>query len=70
MSAQQASAKYQIQDKKTGKMVHFGDAKMEDFTKHRSEQRRNSYLSRSLGIKGKWRENPYSPNTLAILLLW
>jgi hypothetical protein len=62
--------KYQIQDKKTGKWVHFGDAKMEDFTKHQDPQRQRSYLSRALGIKGKWRQNPYSPNVLSILLLW
>jgi hypothetical protein len=62
--------KYQIQDKRTGKWVHFGDAKMEDYTLHRNLQRQNSYLLRALGIKGKWRKNPYSPNTLSILLLW
>jgi hypothetical protein len=62
--------KYQIQDKKTGKWVHFGDAKMEDFTKHQDPVRRERYLKRALGIKGKWRQNPYSPNTLSILLLW
>jgi hypothetical protein len=62
--------KYQIQDKNTGKWVHFGDAKMEDFTKHQDPVRRERYLKRALGIKGKWRENPFSPNTLSILLLW
>lgn len=62
--------KYQILDKFTGKWVHFGDAKMEDFEKHLNPIRQNSYLSRSLNIKGKWRQNPYSPNTLAIMLLW
>jgi len=61
--------KYQILNNE-GKLVHFGDAKMEDFTKHLDEGRRHSYLSRALGIKGKWRDNPFSPNTLAILLLW
>jgi len=62
--------KYQIQDKNTGKWVFFGDAKMEDFTKHQDPVRRERYLKRALGIKGKWRENPFSPNTLSILLLW
>jgi hypothetical protein len=62
--------KYQILDKLTGKFVHFGDAKMEDFEKHLDSVRQRNYLNRSLNIKGKWRENPYSPNTLAIMLLW
>lgn len=62
--------KYQILDKLTGKFVHFGDAKMEDFTKHLDQQRQSNYLNRALGIKGKWKQNPYSPNTLAIMLLW
>jgi hypothetical protein len=62
--------KYQILDKLTGKFVHFGDAKMEDFEKHLDPVRQRNYLNRSLNIKGKWRENPYSPNTLAIMLLW
>lgn len=62
--------KYQIQDKKTGRWVHFGDAKMEDFTKHQDSARQQRYLKRALGIKGDWRHNIYSPNTLSILLLW
>lgn len=62
--------KYQIQDKNTGKWVHFGDAKMEDFNKHQDPVRRERYLKRALGIKGKWRNNIYSPNFLSISLLW
>lgn len=61
--------KYQIQDP-NGKWVRFGDPSREDFTRHLDPVRRKSYLSRALGIKGKWRDNPYSPNFLAILLLW
>lgn len=61
--------KYQIQDP-NGKWVRFGDAKMEDYNKHLDPVRRKSYLARALGIRGKWRDNPYSPNYLAILLLW
>lgn len=62
--------KYQILNKLTGKWVHFGDAKMEDHTYHQCPVRQHSYLSRALGIKGKWKQNPYSPNTLSIMLLW
>lgn len=62
--------KYQILNKLTGKWVYFGDAKMEDFHKHQNPVRRNSYLSRALNIKGNWRDNPYSPNILSLVLLW
>jgi hypothetical protein len=62
--------KYQILNTLTGKWVHFGDAKMEDFTKHNDIQRQSNYLNRALNIKGKWKQNPYSPNILAIMLLW
>jgi len=61
--------KYMVQDP-NGKWVHFGAFGMEDYTKHRDEKRRISYLKRSTNIKGKWKENPYSPNNLSIHLLW
>jgi hypothetical protein len=66
------SKKYRIRDLIHNKWVDFGqfDPPMEDFTKHKDKERRMSYLSRSLNIKGKWRENPYSPNNLSIFLLW
>jgi hypothetical protein len=52
------------------KWVHFGQIDMQDFTYHNDLLRRENYLKRANGIKGKWRENPYSPNNLAINLLW
>jgi len=51
------------------KTVHFGST-MEDYTKHKDESRRKSYLARAKGIKGDWKLNKYSPNNLAINLLW
>ena len=51
------------------KTVHFGST-MEDYTKHKNESRRKSYLARVKGIKGDWKSNKYSPNNLAINLLW
>ncbi|NBP02842.1 MAG: hypothetical protein EBU90_22545, partial [Proteobacteria bacterium] len=60
--------KYQILNKFTGKWVHFGDSKMEDFTRHQNPTRQERYLKRAMNIKGKWRQNPYSPNNLSILL--
>lgn len=49
--------------------VHFGST-MEDYTKHKDEDRRRSYLARANGIRGNWKSNKYSPNNLAIHLLW
>jgi len=51
------------------KTVHFGST-MPDYTKHKDESRRKSYLARAKGIKGDWKSNKYSPNNLAINLLW
>ena len=52
-----------------GKTTHFG-SKLEDYTYHKNEARRNSYLARANGIKGDWKSNKYSPNNLSIHLLW
>jgi len=63
--------KYMIQ-KPDGKFIHFGqfDPPMEDYTKHQNEIRRINYLNRATNIKGKWRDDPYSPNNLSIFLTW
>lgn len=52
------------------KRVHFGNINYEDFTKHKNEIRRQSYLKRAMNIKGNWKDNKYSPNNLSINLLW
>jgi len=52
-----------------GKSIHFGST-LEDYTKHQNEARRKSYLARATAIKGNWKANKYSPNNLAIHLLW
>lgn len=66
------SKKYAIHDPINKKMVHFGQffPPMEDFTKHNDPIRRERYLKRALKIKGDWMNNPYSPNSLSISLLW
>ncbi len=61
--------KYMILDP-TGKRVHFGQMKYEDFTLHKDEKRRQHYLSRALKLRGNWRKNLYSPNQLAMRILW
>ena len=60
--------KYMVID--NGKYIHFGDIYFPDFTKHQDEQRRRRYLKRANAIKGSWRDNKYSSNSLAINLLW
>ena len=61
--------KYMIMND-NNKLVHFGDLRYEDYTKHHDEDRLNRYISRATKIKGKWRRDKYSPNNLAINLLW
>jgi hypothetical protein len=61
--------KYMVQ-KPDGKWSHFGQLPYDDFTMHKDIQRRNAYLRRALNIKGNWRDDPYSSNMLAIMLLW
>jgi hypothetical protein len=52
------------------KKVHFGAMGYEDFTKHKDKERRDAYLRRAMNIKGNWKDNKYSPNNLAINILW
>lgn len=52
-----------------GRAVHIGST-LADFTRHGDEARRHSYLARSAGIKGNWREDKWSANSLARALLW
>ena len=56
-------------DGQRGRIVHIGST-MADFTKHADEAKRRSYLARSAGIKGDWRDDKWSPNNLARALLW
>jgi len=62
--------KYMVLDPSTQKMVYFGQMGYEDFTKHKDPERRKRYLNRAKNIKGDWKKNKYSPNNLAIHILW
>jgi hypothetical protein len=64
------NSKYAIYDPKNDKLVHFGNIDYYDYTKHQNEERRENYIKRASNIRGNWRDNPYSPNNLAINLLW
>ncbi len=61
--------KFMIQ-RPDGKFVHFGDIRFIDYTKHLNEQKRINYLNRAVNIRGFWQDDKYSPNNLAINLLW
>lgn len=53
-----------------GNPVDFGQMGYEDYTMHGDEKRRDRYLKRATNIKGKWRDDPYSPNMLSLKILW
>lgn len=52
-----------------GKTTHFG-SKMEDYTKHGDEKRREAYIKRATAIKGNWKANKYSANNLSLHITW
>ena len=58
----------------SGKKVHFGSPKYEDYTIHKDKERRDKYLSRATKIKNKNGEltytNPESSNYWSVNLLW
>lgn len=57
-----------------GKKIHFGHKDYEDYTNHKDEARRASYLKRARGIKDKQGQLTYGDKTKsnfwAINLLW
>ena len=58
--------KYMIQ-RPDGKWIHFGDLRYEDYTYHKDDKRRKSFLFRN------WRwasADKYSPAYLSFILLW
>lgn len=56
------------------RLIHFGDANMQDFTQHKDQARRKSYLARSGGIRDKsgnlTANNRNSPNYWSRKILW
>jgi hypothetical protein len=61
--------KYMVQNP-DGKWIHFGQLGYQDYTRHGDETRKNAYNHRASHIKGKWKDDKYSPNNLSIHLLW
>jgi len=68
--AKNPQKKYSIYDPKNEKWINFGQIGYEDFTKHKDKKRRKNYLTRSRGMRGNWKSNPYSANNLSIHILW
>jgi hypothetical protein len=59
------------------KIVRFGRVGYADFIIYSflqkqefADKKRSAYLSRASKIKGDWKNDPYSPNWLAMRILW
>ena len=52
------------------KMIHFGDIRYEDFTKSNNLEKREAYLKRTANIRSSWKNDKYSANNLARVILW
>ena len=57
--------------------VKFGNTNYDDFISYKlkegkevADKHRKAYLARATKIKGDWKDDPYSPNNLAIRILW
>lgn len=73
--------KFQIETP-TGKIVRFGRVGYGDFIiwsylewkgevpRGYASKKRNTFHASHSAIKGNWKSNPYSPNNLALRLLW
>ncbi len=59
-----------------GKIIRFGSVGMGDYIAYRlsgdttADKHREMYRARATKIKGKWKKDPFSPNSLAIGILW
>ncbi len=65
---------YVLDEKGSKKLIHFGDSRYQDFTQHKDEKRRQSYLKRAKGIKNKKGELTYkdknTANYWSVKTLW
>jgi hypothetical protein len=62
--------KYSIYDPNNKKLIHFGQMGFYDFTHHKNIRHRENYLKRTANIRGSWKNDKYSANNLARVLLW
>jgi len=68
--------KFSVYVMKNGKkiLINFGDSRYEDFTQHKDQKRRTSYLKRAKGIKNKkgeltWKDKN-TANYWSVHYLW
>lgn len=61
--------KYMV-EKPDGKFVSFGAVGYKDFTATGDKIKQSNYLKRSANIKGDWKKDKYSPNSLSRAILW
>jgi hypothetical protein len=62
--------KYMLLNPETNKMIHFGDIRYMDYIFTKDDDKKTNYLNRATNIRGNWRDSKYSPNNLAINILW
>jgi hypothetical protein len=59
-----------------GKIIRFGASGLKDYLLYsmtrdaKADRHRSNYRKRAMKIKGNWAEDPYSPNSLALSVLW
>lgn len=53
-----------------GRIINFGNAAYESYDAHMDNKRRDNYLKRARQIRGNWAKDDYSPNNLAMRILW
>jgi hypothetical protein len=66
----QKTKKFMVFNPHTNKWVHFGQMGAKDFTRTLDKEKQRRYLARATNIRGNWKDDLYSPNNLAIHLLW
>jgi site-specific DNA-cytosine methylase len=72
-----SDAKHKLQiPNPDGRVIRFGATGLGDYILYtlsknpKAEEHRKHYLQRATKIKGDWAKDPYSPNSLAINVLW
>jgi hypothetical protein len=61
---------------RAGKIIRFGAVGLNDYILYsmmndpEKEKHRSSYRKRAMKIRGDWKSDPYSANSLAINVLW
>lgn len=62
--------KFMVLNPNNNKWIHFGSMGYKDFTFTGDKNKQYRYFRRAMNIKGNWINDKYSPNNLAINILW